>query len=187
MRADCHTCCPEQAIRVCLYMWCFLQSGPSAKLTCFPQLWPSTKLTCSPLLRPSAKLTCFPQPRPSAKLTCFPQSRQSAKLTCFPQSRPSAKLTCFPQSGPSVKLTCFPQRMENYSCAERKSYLLERFIFAPVRSLRSVTWLRRALVIVTEVVALLSLFLLHCSHFEQLCGFLITLRFYCCFATNSKI
>ncbi|EOT1731729.1 hypothetical protein ACNHW8_005193, partial [Citrobacter freundii] len=47
-----------------------------------------------------------------------------------------------------LKLTCFPQRMENSSCAERKSYLPERFLFAssPVRSLRSVTWLRRALI-----------------------------------------
>ncbi|PLH39096.1 hypothetical protein B6J31_21490 [Klebsiella pneumoniae] len=45
-------------------------------------------------------------------------------------------------------MTCFPQRMENSSCAERKSYLPERFLFAssPVRSLRSVTWLRRALI-----------------------------------------
>ncbi|TXV34443.1 hypothetical protein D4M71_24940 [Klebsiella quasipneumoniae] len=51
--------------------------------------------------------------------------------------------------------------MEPNSCAERKSYLPERFPFAssPVRSLRSVTWLRRALVIMTEVVPLLSLFL----------------------------
>lgn len=76
MRADCHTCCPEQAIRVCLYLW------------------------------------------------------------------------CFPQIRPSTKLTCFPQRMEKYSCVERKSYLQERSLFAssPVRSLRSVTWLRRALI-----------------------------------------
>ncbi|EAA2365963.1 hypothetical protein DM222_20295 [Escherichia coli] len=56
-------------------------------------------------------------------------------------------LWCFPQIRPPTKLTCFPQRMEKYSCVERKSYLQERFLFAssPVRSLRSVTWLRRAL------------------------------------------
>ncbi|EGE1583196.1 hypothetical protein DMN43_22945 [Escherichia coli] len=56
-------------------------------------------------------------------------------------------LWCFPQIRPSTKLTCFPQRMEKYSCVERKSYLQERSFFAssPVRSLRSVTWLRRAL------------------------------------------
>ncbi|ARA44499.1 hypothetical protein C3400_31210 [Klebsiella oxytoca] len=68
-------------------------------------------------------------------------------MWCFTQPWPSTKLTCFPQSGPSAKLTCSPQRMENSSCAERKNYLPERFLFAssPVRSLRSVTWLRRAL------------------------------------------
>ncbi|AZZ16824.1 TPA: hypothetical protein MIR06_26415 [Klebsiella pneumoniae] len=54
---------------------------------------------------------------------------------------------CFTKPWPSTKLTCSPQRMENSSCAERKNYLPERFLFAssPVRSLRSVTWLRRAL------------------------------------------
>ncbi|HFE4538027.1 TPA: hypothetical protein ACF24J_004427 [Escherichia coli] len=38
--------------------------------------------------------------------------------------------------------------MENSSCAERKSYLPERILYAssPVRSLRSVTWLWRALI-----------------------------------------
>nr|AGL13089.1 hypothetical protein [Klebsiella pneumoniae] len=55
---------------------------------------------------------------------------------------------CFPQPWPSMKLTCFPQRMDNSSCAERKSYLPVQFLPAssPVRSLRSVTWLRRALI-----------------------------------------
>lgn len=54
----------------------------------------------------------------------------------------------FLQTWPSTKLTCFPQRMETYSCTERKSYLPERCLFAssPVRSLRLVTWLRRALI-----------------------------------------
>ncbi|HBZ1520444.1 TPA: hypothetical protein MJG23_23300 [Klebsiella pneumoniae] len=55
---------------------------------------------------------------------------------------------CFPQPWPSTKLICFTQRMDTYSCTERKSYLTERCLFAssPVRSLRSVTWLRRALI-----------------------------------------
>ncbi|PJR53215.1 hypothetical protein CWM57_24975 [Klebsiella sp. G-Nf4] len=56
-------------------------------------------------------------------------------------------LTRIPQSGLPAKLPCFQQRMETYSCIGRKSYLPERLLFAssPVRSLRSVSWLRRAL------------------------------------------
>ncbi|ESA91235.1 hypothetical protein HMPREF1601_01536 [Escherichia coli 907779] len=42
--------------------------------------------------------------------------------------------------------------MDISSCAERKSYLTEQFFFAssPVRSLCSVTRLRRALVIISD-------------------------------------
>ncbi|MQI76506.1 hypothetical protein EIZ97_23005 [Escherichia coli] len=43
---------------------------------------------------------------------------------------------------------CLIANFATVPCAERKSYLPERFLFAssPVRSLRSVTWLRRALI-----------------------------------------
>ncbi|QXD01405.1 hypothetical protein MKleb_5904 (plasmid) [Klebsiella sp. PL-2018] len=52
------------------------------------------------------------------------------------------------------------------SHTERKCHLPERFLYAssPVRSLRSVTWLRRALVIFIDCSMLLQIHLLEFSY-----------------------